>query len=165
MPLGGTLESGEATILFALARRALAQGQDASGNHMRVRNVSVDCDRDTLAGHRRSGWTCLPHRRRKLLRRWRRGRRAGGAGAHDRRAAKAGGAEAIPALADEWRKRIAQKVSEEGVECARSQVRRVRRMSFAKGGLAYHLAVLLHARGRSFDDVFAVLAKRAGAKR
>ena len=59
-------------------------------------------------------------------------------------------------------KRVAQKVGEEGVECALAGAAGSEdELCSEAADLVYHLAVLLRARGRSFDDVFAVLDQRA----
>ena len=161
-----TLESGEATF-FSRSRGGRWRKGETSGNRMRVRNVSADCDRDTvLVTVDPAGPAC--HTGAESC--FGDGGEAGVLAELERTIAaraKAGGAESYTArLLASGAKRIAQKVGEEGVECALAGAAGSEDELCEEGAdLLYHLAVLLHARGRSFADVFAVLAKRAGAKR
>ncbi|HNS88014.1 MAG TPA: phosphoribosyl-ATP diphosphatase, partial [Parvularculaceae bacterium] len=62
-------------------------------------------------------------------------------------------------------RRIAQKVGEEGVECALAGAAGDEEEVLNEAAdLLYHLTVLLHVRGLSIDDVVAVLAARAQGK-
>ena len=60
---------------------------------------------------------------------------------------------------------MAQKVGEEGVECALAGAAGSEdELCGEAADLLYHLSVLLPARGRSLDDVKAVLAARADGR-
>lgn len=159
-----TIESGEATF-FSRSRSGRWRKGETSGNRMRVRGVSTDCDRDALlisvdpAGPACHNGTesCFGD-----------GGEAGPLAALERTIAaraQAGGAESYTArLLASGVKRIAQKVGEEGVECALAGTAgSEEELCEEAADLLYHLAVLLHARGRSYGDVFEVLEKRAGA--
>lgn len=161
-----TIESGEATF-FSRSRGGRWRKGETSGNRMRVRSVSADCDRDALlisvdpAGPACHNGTesCFGD-----------GGEAGALAALERTIAaraEAGGVESYTArLLASGVKRVAQKVGEEGVECALAGAAGSEdELCDEAADLLYHLAVLLHARGRSYRDVFAVLAKRAGAAR
>ncbi|MEQ1493827.1 MAG: bifunctional phosphoribosyl-AMP cyclohydrolase/phosphoribosyl-ATP diphosphatase HisIE [Terricaulis sp.] len=164
--LSETIESGEATF-FSRSRGGRWRKGETSGNRMRVRDVSADCDRDTLlisvdaAGPACHNGTesCFGD-----------GGEVGALAKLERtiRArSEAGGAESYTArLVASGVKRIAQKVGEEGVECALAGAAgSEEELCDEAADLLYHLAVLLHARERSYGDVFAVLAKRADAAR
>jgi phosphoribosyl-ATP pyrophosphohydrolase/phosphoribosyl-AMP cyclohydrolase len=162
-----TLESGEATF-FSRSRGGRWRKGETSGNRMKVRGVRADCDGDTIlltvapsgpACHRGT-ITCFGDGG------------AAGAGvlaelertiAKRARAPKAGSYTAR--LLAEGAKRVAQKVGEEGVECALAGAAGTgAELSEESADLLYHLAVLLYARGLSLNDAYAVLARRAGAK-
>lgn len=161
-----TIESGEATF-FSRSRGGRWRKGETSGNRMRVREVCTDCDRDALlisvdplgpACHNGTE-SCFGD-----------GGEAGVLAELERTIgvrAKAGGAESYTArLLASGAKRIAQKVGEEGVECALAGAAGSEdELCEEAADLIYHLAVLLHARDRSFGDVFAVLADRAKAGR
>lgn len=165
--LGETLQSGEATF-FSRSRGERWRKGETSGNTLKVENVALDCDGDTLllsvepagpACHT-GATSCFGEAIAGV----------GQLGALERTIA----ARAAASPEESWTanllargvKRIAQKVGEEGVETA---------LAAAAGGddelcaesadLLYHLAVLLHARGLGFGDVMEVLASRAGAGR
>lgn len=165
--LAETLESGEATF-FSRSRGGRWRKGETSGHRMKVAAVRLDCDGDTLllsvtptgpACH-----LCTPT--------------CFGAGANvgvgqlallERTIATR--ATAPPSeswtarLLAEGPKRIAQKVGEEGVECALAGAAGdARELCEEAADLLYHLAVLLRARDVGFADVMAVLASRAGGK-
>lgn len=156
-----TVESGEATF-FSRSRGERWRKGETSGNRLRVRAITADCDGDAVlltvepqgpACH--LGTTsCFGAAAAPGL---------GRLGALQRTVdARAEGDGYTAALLRAGVRRIAQKVGEEGVETA---------LAGAAGGdeelcaeaadLLYHLIVLLKARGLSLGDVMAVLARRA----
>lgn len=160
--LAETLESGEVTF-FSRSRGERWRKGETSGNRLRVREVAKDCDSDALLVMAEPmGPTChlgsescfgddaalgtLVRLERTISAR-----------------AADGGAESYTArLLASGVKRVAQKVGEEGVECALAGAAGSEdELCSEAADLVYHLAVLLRARGRSFDDVFAVLDQRA----
>lgn len=160
--LAETLDSGEVTF-FSRSRGGRWRKGETSGNRLKVRAVARDCDSDALlvtavpAGPtchlgtescfgEVAGFGTLARLERTIAAR-----------------AAAGGAESYTAkLLASGVKRIAQKVGEEGVECALAGAAGAEdELCDEAADLVYHLAVLLQARGRSFDDVFAVLDRRA----
>ena len=157
-----TLESGEVTF-FSRSRGGRWRKGETSGNRLRVRDVARDCDSDALlVTAEPMGPTChlgtescfgddaalstLAQLERTIAAR-----------------AADGGADSYTArLLASGVKRVAQKVGEEGVECALAGAAGSEdELCSEAADLVYHLAVLLRARGRSFDDVFAVLDQRA----
>lgn len=160
-----TLESGEATF-FSRSRGERWRKGETSGNRLRVRSVSADCDADALLVLAEPmGPTChLGTESCFGAESW------GDALAELERTialrAKAGGEESYTArLLARGVKRVAQKVGEEGVECALAGAAGSEdELCGEAADLLYHLSVLLHARGRSLDDVKAVLAARADGR-
>lgn len=157
-----TIESGEATF-FSRSRGARWRKGETSGNRMRVRAVSADCDRDTvLLAVEPAGPACHLGTTTCF---------GDGAGADvlatlERtivaRAATGSDDSYTARLLASGVKRIAQKVGEEGVECALAGVAGSdEELCGEAADLLYHLAVLLHARGLSLPDAYAVLAQRA----
>lgn len=159
-----TLASGEATF-FSRSRGGRWRKGETSGNRLKVISVTADCDGDALlvsvepmgpACH--LGTTsCFGGEEAPGL---------GRLGALERRVAER--AKADPQ--ESWTarliasgvKRVAQKVGEEGVECALAGAAGdVDELGNEAADLLYHLTVLLHARGTSFDAVMARLAERA----
>lgn len=159
-----TLASGEATF-FSRSRQARWRKGETSGNTLKVENIILDCDGDTLlllvepkgpACHRGAvscfGEAVAPG--------------VGRLGALERTVSAR-----VSAPPDESRtakllargvKRIAQKVGEEGVETALAGAAGDDGELCAESAdLLYHLAILLNARGLSFNDVMTVLAARA----
>ena len=159
-----TLASGEATF-FSRSRGGRWRKGETSGNRMRVESVHLDCDGDTLlvsvtpqgpACHLGTA-TCF------------------GEGVHigvgrlallERTIAARASASPEKSwtarLLAEGPKRIAQKVGEEGVECALAgAVGDANELSEEAADLLYHLGVLLHARGLGYAEVMNVLARRA----
>lgn len=160
-----TQASGEATF-YSRSRQARWRKGETSGNRLKVVSLTPDCDGDALlvrvepmgpACH--LGTTsCFGDETAPGI---------GRLGALERtiaaRALESPDASYTARLLSHGVRRVAQKVGEEGVETA---------LAGASGAdvevceeaadLLYHLAVLLHARGLSFEDVTAVLAKRAG---
>lgn len=163
-----TLQSGQATF-FSRSRGERWRKGETSGNTMRVESIALDCDGDTLllsvepagpACHLGS-MSCFGSGNAPGL---------GRLGALERTIA----ARATASPDESWTakllsrgvKRVAQKVGEEGVETALAGVAGSNEELCAESAdLLYHLAVLLHARGLSFDHVMDVLAARAEAGR
>ena len=163
-----TLQSGQATF-FSRSRGERWRKGETSGNTLRVESIALDCDGDTLllsvepagpACHLGST-SCFGSENAPGL---------GRLGALERTIA----ARATASPDESWTakllsrgvKRVAQKVGEEGVETALAGVAGSNEELCAESAdLLYHLAVLLHARGLSFDDVMDVLAARAEAGR
>lgn len=160
-----TLTSGEATF-FSRSRGGRWRKGETSGNRMRVLDVRMDCDGDTLllsvaptgpACHLGTT-TCFSDSAAvpTLV-------------ALERAIAARASApvdESYTArLLAEGGKRVAQKVGEEGVECALAGVAGTdAELCEESADLLYHLAVLLHARGLALKDAYAVLDRRAGAR-
>src|SRR3990167_2097128 len=157
-----TLASGEATF-FSRSRGARWRKGETSGNRLLVRDVRLDCDGDALL----VSVTPL------------------GPACHLGATSCFGEGAPLPALAAlertirtraifapedsytarllrEGVKRVAQKVGEEGVECALAGVSGSdAELCEESADLLYHLAVLLHARGLALADVYAVVERRA----
>lgn len=162
-----TLQSGEATF-FSRSRGGRWRKGETSGNRMKVRSVRADCDGDAIlltvsplgpACHLGAatcfgdeaavGVNVLTELERRIAAR-----------------STASPEESYTArLLAEGAGRAAQKVGEEGVECALAGAAgSEENLREEAADLLYHLAVLLHARGLSLKDAYAVLARRAGAK-
>ncbi|HEX8901421.1 bifunctional phosphoribosyl-AMP cyclohydrolase/phosphoribosyl-ATP diphosphatase HisIE [Vitreimonas sp.] len=161
--LDETLESGEATF-FSRSRGGRWRKGETSGHRIKVQSISLDCDGDTLLlrtephgpachlGTETCFGTALT-------------RGIGQLGALERTIAdraKASPEESWTAkLIARGPKRIAQKVGEEGVETALAGAAGDKEeLCNEAADLLYHLGVLLHARGASFEDVMQVLAER-----
>lgn len=160
-----TLESGEATF-FSRSRAGRWRKGETSGNRLRVEALRVDCDGDTLLV------TVTP----------------AGPACHLGTATCFGDDAPLPPLAalentirlraeappeqsytarllQDGVKRVAQKVGEEGVECALAGASGTNGELCAEAAdLLYHLTVLLYARGVTLADVYAVLEQRARPK-
>lgn len=162
--LDETLNSGEATF-FSRSRQARWRKGETSGNTLKVRDIKLDCDGDTLlvlveptgpACHLGTvscfGAAVAPG--------------VGRLGALERTVAQRASAPAeisgTARLLARGVKRVAQKVGEEGVETALAGAAGDDAELCAEAAdLLYHLIVLLKARGLTLDDVMAVLAARA----
>jgi phosphoribosyl-AMP cyclohydrolase / phosphoribosyl-ATP pyrophosphohydrolase len=165
--LAETIESGEATF-FSRSRNQRWRKGETSGNRLKVTNVVADCDGDTLlVSVEPKGPAC--HLGTTSCFGAETAPGVGRLGALERTIA----ARAIASPEDSWTakllaqgaKRVAKKVGEEGVETALAGVAGDDAELCAESAdLLYHLAVLLKARGLSFNDVMAVLAERAEAK-
>lgn len=162
-----TLQSGEATF-FSRSRGGRWRKGETSGNRMKVRSVRADCDGDAIlltvsplgpACHLGAatcfgdeaavGVNVLTELERRIAAR-----------------STASPEESYTArLLAEGAGRAAQKVGEEGVECALAGAAgSEENLREEAADLLYHLAVLLHLRGLSLKDAYAVLARRAGAE-
>jgi len=162
-----TLKSGEATF-YSRSRGGRWRKGETSGNRLKVISVTPDCDADTLlvrveptgpACH--LGTTsCFGAEEAPGL---------GRLGALERTIALRANASPEESwtarLIQSGVRRIAQKVGEEGVECALAGAAGDEEEVLNEAAdLLYHLTVLLHVRGLSIDDVVAVLAARAQGK-
>lgn len=162
-----TLQSGEATF-FSRSRSGRWRKGETSGNRMKVRSVRADCDGDAIlltvsplgpachlgaatcfGNEAAAGVNVLAELERRIATR-----------------STASPEESYTArLLAEGAGRAAQKVGEEGVECALAGAAGSdENLREEAADLLYHLAVLLRARGLSLKDAYAVLARRAGAK-
>lgn len=165
--LDETLASGEATF-FSRSRGDRWRKGETSSNRMRVRDMRLDCDGDTLllrvdpsgpACHLGTD-TCFSEETPLGL-----GRLAALERTIAARAASPQTESWTARLLAQGPKRIAQKVGEEGVEAALAGAAGTKEELCAEAAdLLYHLAVLLHARGARFDDVMEILAQRAGSR-
>lgn len=166
--LDETLQSGEATF-YSRSRQERWRKGETSGNRLKVTRIIADCDGDTLllsaepagpACHL-GATSCFGSEEAPGIGRF---------GALTRTIAARAGADPSESwtakLISKGVKRIAQKVGEEGVETALAGVAGDNKEVCEEGAdLIYHLAVLLHARGLTLEDVAAVLAARAEAPR
>lgn len=159
-----THASGEATF-YSRSRQARWRKGETSGNRLKLVSLSSDCDGDTLLVRvTPAGPAChlgttscfgvedapgvgrLAALERTIIAR-----------------SNAAGAESYTArLLGEGPKRIAQKVGEEGVECALAGAAgSADELAEEAADLFYHVLVLLRARGAGLSDVMAVLSRRA----
>lgn len=159
-----TLTSGEATF-FSRARQTRWRKGETSGNTLRVMDIALDCDRDTLLlSVEPAGPAC--HLGTVSCFGAARAPGVGRLGALERtvaqRATVTPGESGTARLLARGVKRVAQKIGEEGVETALAAAAGDDTELCAEAAdLLYHLVVLLKARGLSLDDVMAVLAMRA----
>lgn len=162
--LDETRESEEATF-YSRSRQARWRKGETSGNRLKVVSICGDCDGDTLlvrvipagpACH--LGTTsCFGSEDAPAI-----GRLAALERTIVARSNAAGALSYTARLLAEGPKRVAQKVGEEGVECALAGAAgNATELAEESADLLYHLLVLLRARGASLNDVLAVLARRA----
>lgn len=158
-----TLDSGLATF-FSRSRQRLWRKGETSGNVLGVHAVTKDCDGDALLVIADpQGPTCHEGPRSCFGDAWLTGpgwladlsaivaeRAVSGNDSSYTRLLLEGGAE-----------RIAQKIGEEGVELALAAVTRDEAGCAEEAAdLIYHLAVLLQARGMTWEQIIAVLRRR-----
>lgn len=162
--LAETVASGEATF-FSRSRQQRWRKGETSGNTMKVEAIALDCDGDTLllwvtpagpACHL-GAVSCFGDANAPGI---------GRLGLLERTIADRASASPDESwtanLLAKGPKRIAQKVGEEGVEAALAGAAGdTAELCEESADLLYHLGVLLHSRGLGFNDVMAVLAKRA----
>ncbi|WP_163931936.1 bifunctional phosphoribosyl-AMP cyclohydrolase/phosphoribosyl-ATP diphosphatase HisIE [Paraferrimonas sp. SM1919] len=159
--LNTTLELGKVTFFSRTKQRLWTKGE-TSGDFLEVKSMVVDCDNDTLLIQANPvGPTC----------------HLGNVSCFDDIDAQGflGKLETVIAsrqgddpkssytasLFDRGTKRIAQKVGEEGVECAlAATVNDTDELVNEASDLMYHLLVLLKAQGLSMQDVLANLEQR-----
>lgn len=158
--LAATLDSGRVTFYSRSRRRLWTKGEE-SGNVLWLVSIEADCDADTLLVRAvPAGPTCHLGRASCF---------AGAAGsllgeldrtvAQRERERPAG--SYTTRLFDAGTRRIAQKVGEEGVEVALAGVAEDDAALLGEAAdLAYHLLVLLRARGQGLAELEAVLATR-----
>lgn len=161
-----TLESGEATF-HSRSRGGRWRKGETSGHRLKVQAVRADCDGDTLlvtakplgpACHL-GATTCFGDGAPLGL-----GQLAELERTIAKRASAPNESSWTARLLAAGPKRIAQKVGEEGVECALAGAAGDdRELREEAADLLYHLAVLLYARGLKLADVTEVLALRAEA--
>ena len=158
-----TLESGEATF-FSRSRGGRWRKGETSGHRLKVQSISLDCDGDTLLLRAEPhGPAC--HLGTETCFGTELTRGVGQLGALERTIADRANASPDESwtakLIARGPKRIAQKVGEEGVETALAGAAGDKEeLCNEAADLLYHLGVLLHVRGASFDDVMQVLAAR-----
>lgn len=158
-----TLESGEATF-FSRSRGGRWRKGETSGHRIKVQSISLDCDGDTLLLRAEPhGPAC--HLGTETCFGTELTRGVGQLGALERTIADRANASPDESwtakLIARGPKRIAQKVGEEGVETALAGAAGDKEeLCNEAADLLYHLGVLLHVRGASFDDVMQVLAAR-----
>ncbi len=161
--LDETLESGEATF-FSRSRGGRWRKGETSGHRIKVQSISLDCDGDTLLLRAEPlGPACHLGTETCFGADLTRG--VGQIGALERTIAERANASPEESwtakLIARGPKRIAQKVGEEGVETALAGAAGDKEeLCNEAADLLYHLGVLLHARGASFEDVMQVLAER-----
>lgn len=161
--LDETLESGEATF-FSRSRGGRWRKGETSGHRIKVQSISLDCDGDTLLLRAEPlGPACHLGTETCFGTELKRG--VGQLGALERTIAERANASPEESwtakLIARGPKRIAQKVGEEGVETALAGAAGDKdELCKEAADLLYHLGVLLHARGASFEDVMQVLAQR-----
>ncbi len=156
-----TLSTGLATFHSRSRQRLWTKGE-TSGHHLRVVALEADCDADALLLRVvPEGPTCHLGRTSCFP-----GAAGSALGALD--AVVAGRARTMPEgryttrLLAAGVRRVAQKVGEEGVETALAAVAQDDEALLGEAAdLAYHLLVLLRARGLGLADVERVLADRA----
>lgn len=161
--LDETVASGEATF-FSRSRGGRWRKGETSGHRIKVQSISVDCDGDTLLLRAEPrGPAC--HLGTETCFGVTLARGIGQLGALERTIAERANASPEESwtakLIARGPKRIAQKVGEEGVETALAGAAGDKdELCNEAADLLYHLGVLLHARGASFEDVMQVLAQR-----
>lgn len=158
-----TLRTKRVTFFSRTKGRLWTKGE-SSRNFLRLVSLEVDCDQDTLLiAARPDGPTC---HRGTVSCFGDSGATGVGFLAHlDQVVAgrlKSGDPSSYTVrLAKEGVQRVAQKVGEEGVETALAGAAGDKEeLCNEAADLLYHLGVLLHARGASFEDVMQVLAER-----
>lgn len=161
-----SVASGWVTFFSRSKGRLWTKGE-TSGNRLRLRSITPDCDGDALlAIADAEGPTChlgeqscfgeqvgafFPQGLEAILR---------------SRASEDAGASYTARILSEGTARIAQKVGEEGVEVALAAVTGERGDLVAEAAdLAYHLTLLLQARGLAWADVARELRARHDASR
>jgi phosphoribosyl-ATP pyrophosphohydrolase/phosphoribosyl-AMP cyclohydrolase len=159
--LARTLASGQVTF-FSRTRQCLWTKGETSGNTLQLVSLEADCDQDSLLLLARpqgptchAGTTsCFPQAPGDSL--------AELDAVVARRKSAAADASYTRKLFDAGIARIAQKVGEEGVETALAAVTADdAALRGEAADLAYHLVVLLQARGLGWNAVRAELARRA----
>jgi phosphoribosyl-AMP cyclohydrolase / phosphoribosyl-ATP pyrophosphohydrolase len=162
-----TFDSGLVTF-FSRSKQRLWQKGETSGHVLRLIDVKLDCDKDTLLMLvEPEGPTCHTGMRTCFG--------EGGEGAdlsvladlaatiHGRRLTPTPGSYTAK-LFNEGIARIAQKVGEEGVETALAAATRSPTLAAEAADLLYHLLVLLEASDMDWRDVLKILRQRTNKK-
>lgn len=158
-----------AVTFFSRSRQRLWKKGETSGNCLKISGVFADCDDDAiLVLAEPEGPVCHLGTRSCFEAQ---PRNAGNAGWLDQlsaiiaeRARSADDSSYTNRLLNQGPSRIAQKIGEEGVELALAAVTRDADGCIEESAdLLYHLAVLMEARGFSWDDVVAKLRERHAA--
>lgn len=165
--LAASRESGFATF-YSRSKQRLWQKGETSGNRLRVERIEADCDGDALLVLAEpAGPTCHlgtvscfgsqaltgPAWLAEL------------AAIVRQRAASADPSSYTSQLLEKGVERIAQKIGEEGVEVALAAVGSdPRQLVEEVADLAYHVAVLMQARGFGWHEVIEVLQERHEAR-
>ena len=160
--LAATRASGLVTFFSRSRQRSWTKGE-TSGNTLSLVSVQADCDGDTLLVQARpNGPTC--HLGRGSCFDGAPGSALGGLSALvARRQRERPQGSYTTTLFDDGVRRIAQKVGEEGVETALAAVTQDDDALLGEAAdLAYHLLVLLRARGLGLDRLERVLEDRRG---
>jgi phosphoribosyl-AMP cyclohydrolase / phosphoribosyl-ATP pyrophosphohydrolase len=160
--LAGTLGTGLATF-YSRSKQRLWQKGETSGNRLKVHGVFADCDDDALLVLADpEGPTCHLGTQSCFG-----GEPTGPgwlselSGIISERAALGDASSYTRKLLDEGPERIGKKIGEEGVEVALAGVgREVEGCVEEVADLLYHVAVLMEARGFSWDEVVALLKAR-----
>ena len=159
--LAATLASGRVTF-FSRSRQRLWTKGESSGHHLRLVAIDTDCDADALLV------TAEPHGPTCHLGRDSCFARAPGSALADLDRVIQSRATTMPegryttGLLAGGVRRIAQKVGEEGVETALAAVAEDDAALLGEAAdLAYHLLVLLRARGLGLEDLEQVLRARS----
>lgn len=158
--LEATLASGFMTFFSRSKQRLWVKGE-SSGNRLRLIDLSADCDRDALLVRAEpDGPTCHTGTRSCF----------DGAGPFfpssleaivEARAAADPTSSYTARMTGDGIKRMAQKVGEEGVEVALAAVQGDRDELIGEAAdLAFHLTLLLQARGLAWADISAELERR-----
>jgi phosphoribosyl-ATP pyrophosphohydrolase/phosphoribosyl-AMP cyclohydrolase len=162
--LAKTIETGLATF-FSRSKQRLWQKGETSGNVLKIVDIKVDCDKDTLLmlvdaegptchngtltcfgdGDERADLSFLADLATTI---------------RQRRCIPTPGSYTVK-LFNSGIPRMAQKVGEEGVETALAAATQSPTLAGEAADLVYHLLVLLEACGSSFSEVLKVLKERA----
>ncbi|MCR6661893.1 MAG: bifunctional phosphoribosyl-AMP cyclohydrolase/phosphoribosyl-ATP diphosphatase HisIE [Luteimonas sp.] len=158
--LQATRDSGEVTF-FSRSKQRLWKKGETSGNTLSLVSIDVDCDNDTLLVLARpNGPTC--HLQRASCFPDAPGSVLGALSSLvEQREAERPEGSYTTKLFNAGIRRIAQKVGEEGVETALAAVAEDDEALLGEGAdLAFHLLVLLRARGLGLRELEAKLAER-----
>ena len=161
-----TLDSGLVTF-FSRTKQRLWQKGETSGHVLQVRDIKLDCDRDTLLilaepkGEtcHLGTQTCFGDAEKPSL-----SVLADLAAIIHQRRLSPDPKSYTAQLFAEGLTRIAQKVGEEGVETALAAATQSPNLALEAADLVYHLLVLMEASNQDFQDVLDTLHKRAQKK-
>lgn len=162
-----TLETGLVTF-FSRSKQRLWQKGETSGNVLRLHEIKIDCDRDTLlmlvepegATCHLGTKTCFGDQVAPNL-----SVLADLAATIRLRHMLPEPGSYTAKLFEEGAVRIAQKVGEEGVETALAGATKAPNLPSEAADLLYHLLVLLEANGVEWSDVLKILHERAQTRK